>query len=95
MSIPTALQRLFYDLKTSYTAVRTTELTRSFGWDTRQTWIQQDVQEFCCLLLDALDAKTKGIKGVEHEINKLFEVKHRWRRIGLLIRVLGQIDKLY
>lgn len=71
------MQKLFYELKTSPTAVRTTELTTSFGWESKQTKIQQDVQEFCCLLLEALDAKTKGVAGVEGEINKLFEVLFR------------------
>lgn len=68
------MQKLFYELMNSGNAVRTTELTKSFGWESKQTKVQQDVQEFCCLLLEALDAKTRGIKGVEGEINKLFEV---------------------
>lgn len=75
MSIPSALQKLFYNLTISKSSVRTTELTKSFGWDSKQTSIQQDVQEFCCLLLEALDAKTKGIPEVEGKINELFEVK--------------------
>lgn len=75
LSIPSALQKLFYNMTISNSAPRTTELTKSFGWDSKQTRIQQDVQEFCCLLLEALDAKTRGIPDVENKINKLFEGK--------------------
>jgi len=49
-------------------------MKKSFGWDKKQAWIQQDVQEFCILLLAALENKTKGIDEVEGKINDLFEV---------------------
>jgi ubiquitin carboxyl-terminal hydrolase 7 len=45
-SVPLALQRIFYQLQTSEHAVSTTELTRSFGWDTLDSFMQHDVQEF-------------------------------------------------
>jgi len=74
-SIPAALQKLFYNLKYSRKPVQTNELIKSFGWDKKQAWIQQDVQEFCILLLAALENKTKGIDEVEGKINDLFEGK--------------------
>ena len=53
-------------------AVGTTELTRSFGWDTIDSFMQHDVQEFNRVLCDNLETKMKGTP-VEGTINKLFE----------------------
>ena len=55
-----ALQRLFYLLQTSNNAVATTDLTHSFGWDSKQIFEQQDVQELSRVLMDKLDEKMKG-----------------------------------
>jgi ubiquitin carboxyl-terminal hydrolase 7 len=55
-----ALQRLFYLLQTSANAVGTTDLTQSFGWDSKQIFEQQDVQELSRVLMDKLDEKMKG-----------------------------------
>ncbi|RGP79512.1 ubiquitin thiolesterase [Fusarium longipes] len=54
------LQRLFYQLQTSDQAVGTTELTKSFGWDTRHIFEQQDVQEFSRKLMERMEDKMKG-----------------------------------
>lgn len=54
------LQRLFYNLQTNDTAVSTTELTASFGWDSRQAFEQQDVQELSRKLMERLEVKMKG-----------------------------------
>ncbi|KAF2403000.1 ubiquitin carboxyl-terminal hydrolase 21 [Trichodelitschia bisporula] len=55
-----ALQRLFYQLQTSAVAVSTGELTKAFGWDTRQIFEQQDVQELSRILMERLEEKMKG-----------------------------------
>lgn len=55
-----ALQRLFYLLQTANHAVATTDLTHSFGWDSKQIFEQQDVQELSRVLMDKLDEKMKG-----------------------------------
>ncbi|KAF1954244.1 cysteine proteinase [Byssothecium circinans] len=55
-----ALQRLFYLLQTSNSAVPTTDLTQSFGWDSKQIFEQQDVQELSRVLMDRLDERMKG-----------------------------------
>ncbi|OOQ85624.1 putative ubiquitin C-terminal hydrolase (HAUSP) [Penicillium brasilianum] len=54
------LQRLFYNLQTMGKAVSTTELTTSFGWDSRQAFEQQDVQELSRKLMERLEEKMKG-----------------------------------
>ncbi|KAJ5176850.1 uncharacterized protein N7482_002727 [Penicillium canariense] len=54
------LQRLFYNLQTMDKAVSTTELTKSFGWDSRQAFEQQDVQELSRKLMERLEEKMKG-----------------------------------
>lgn len=54
--IPLQLQRLFGRLQLGYCrAVSTTDLTKSFGWNERQSFEQHDVQELCRLLFDAVD----------------------------------------
>lgn len=54
------LQRLFHNLQTNDSAVSTTELTVSFGWDSRQAFEQQDVQELSRKLMERLEVKMKG-----------------------------------
>ncbi|KNC97639.1 uncharacterized protein SPPG_07108 [Spizellomyces punctatus DAOM BR117] len=70
-SIPLALQRVFYNLQVSPEAVGTTELTKSFGWDTLDSFMQHDVQEFNRVLQDTLESKMKGTKA-EGAISRLF-----------------------
>lgn len=54
------LQRLFYNLQKNQTAVSTAELTASFGWDSRQIFEQQDVQELSRILMEKLEERMKG-----------------------------------
>lgn len=70
-SVSLALQRVFYKLQVSDTPVGTTELTKSFGWDTLDSFMQHDVQEFNRVLQDALELKMKNTKA-EGAIQKLF-----------------------
>ncbi|KAL0946992.1 hypothetical protein HGRIS_013138 [Hohenbuehelia grisea] len=70
-SVPLALQRTFYHLQTSDQPVGTTELTKSFGWKSLDSFLQHDVQEFNRVLQDKLEAKMKGTKA-EGAIAKLF-----------------------
>ncbi|KAI9721698.1 MAG: hypothetical protein M1828_005066 [Chrysothrix sp. TS-e1954] len=55
-----ALQRLYYMLQTSNDAVSTNELTTSFGWESRQIFEQQDVQELSRILMDKMEERMKG-----------------------------------
>ncbi|KAJ3031740.1 UNVERIFIED_CONTAM: hypothetical protein HDU68_000675 [Siphonaria sp. JEL0065] len=75
-SIPLALQRIFYQLQFSDQPVGTTELTKSFGWDTLDSFMQHDVQEFNRVLQDNLESKMKGTKA-EGAISKLFVGKYK------------------
>ena len=65
------LQRLFYLLQTSTDAVPTNELTRSFGWDSKQTFEQQDVQELSRILMERMESKMKGTDA-ENALARLF-----------------------
>ncbi|KAL8152397.1 hypothetical protein V2J09_010157 [Rumex salicifolius] len=71
-SIPLALQSLFYKLQYNDTSVSTKELTKSFGWDTYDSFMQHDVQELNRVLSEKLEDKMKGTV-VEGTIQKLFE----------------------
>ncbi|KAH7889278.1 hypothetical protein F5I97DRAFT_1934219 [Phlebopus sp. FC_14] len=70
-SVSLALQRVFYHLQTSEQPVGTTELTKSFGWKSNDSFYQHDVQEFNRVLQDNLESKMKGTKA-EGAIAKLF-----------------------
>lgn len=73
-SVPLALQRVFYELQFSDTAVGTKKLTKSFGWETLDTFMQHDVQELCRVLLENMESKMKSTC-VDGTIPKLFEGK--------------------
>ncbi|KAH7323922.1 ubiquitin carboxyl-terminal hydrolase-like protein [Rhexocercosporidium sp. MPI-PUGE-AT-0058] len=65
------LQRLFYQLQSSTNAVGTNELTKSFGWETRHIFEQQDVQELSRKLMERMEEKMKGTDA-ENVLPKLF-----------------------
>eukprot|EP00898_Chlorokybus_atmophyticus_P001501 jgi/Chlat1/2351/Chrsp17S02617 len=71
-SIPLALQALFYKLQYTDTSVTTKDLTKSFGWDTYDAFMQHDVQELNRVLCEKLEDKMKSTV-VEGTIQKLFE----------------------
>lgn len=45
-SVALALQRVFYDLQFNDKPVGTKKLTKSFGWEALDSFMQHDVQEF-------------------------------------------------
>ena len=70
------LQRLFYMLQKNVTAVSTAELTSSFGWDSRQIFEQQDVQELSRILMEKLEERMKGT-AAENALPSLFVGKSK------------------
>lgn len=71
-SISMALQSLFYKVQYSDTRVATKELTKSFGWNTYDSFMQHDVQELNRVLCEKLENKMKGTV-VEGTMGQLFE----------------------
>ncbi|KAG5184414.1 hypothetical protein JKP88DRAFT_146118, partial [Tribonema minus] len=67
-----ALQKTFYMLQTSDHPVSTKHLTQSFGWDTYEAYMQQDVQELNRVLMDKLETIMKGTP-VDGTVGALFE----------------------
>lgn len=75
MSIPLQLQMLFARLQLSnQRAVKTTKLTKSFGWTDAESFTQHDVQELCRVLFDALEEAMAGTYQAQL-INELFAGK--------------------
>ncbi|KAI3856934.1 hypothetical protein MKX03_012342 [Papaver bracteatum] len=74
-SIPLALQTLFYKLQYKKDSVGTKQLTKSFGWNTHESFMQHDVQELNRVLCEKLENKMKGT-AVEGTIQHLFEGHH-------------------
>lgn len=73
-SVALALQRVFHELQFSNKPVGTKKLTKSFGWETLDSFMQHDVQEFLRVLLDKLEIKMKGTS-IEGTIPRLFAGK--------------------
>eukprot|EP00937_MAST-01D_sp_MAST-1D-sp2_P000114 g114.t1 len=71
-SIPFQLQRLFGMLQlTTRRAVETKDLTASFGWTSRDTFQQHDVQELARILFDKIEESFRGTPQ-EHLVNELY-----------------------
>ena len=71
--IPFQLQVLFGKLQISKRpSVETKSLTKSFGWDIKESFQQHDVQEFCRVLFDAIEESVKGTDS-ENMISSLYE----------------------
>lgn len=73
-SIPLALQRVFWRLQYDNKPVDTKELTKSFGWDTMDSFMQHDVQELARVLSDKLEEKMAKTP-VEGTMKRMFEGK--------------------
>lgn len=74
-SIPLALQSLFYKIQYSDTSVATKDLTKSFGWDTYDSFMQHDVQELNRVLCEKLEDKMK----VGHSATYSLSVSYPWK----------------
>ncbi|KAI5959658.1 UBP15 [Candida margitis] len=70
-SVAYALQRIFYQLSKSNDPVATSDLTKSFGWDSSDAFTQHDVQELNRILMDKLETAMKGT-GIENGLNDIF-----------------------
>jgi len=72
-SIPLALQRVFWRLQYENDSVDTKELTKSFGWDTIDSFLQHDVQELCRVLCDNLEMKMENTPALKGTMKYLLE----------------------
>ena len=73
LCIPYQLQVLFAKLQVSKRhSIDTKHLTQSFGWDTKESFQQHDVQEFCRVLFDAIEESVKNTDS-ENLISSLYE----------------------
>ena len=72
-SIPLNLQALFYNMESSEVPCSTVDLTRSFGWDDVEGFVQHDIQEFMRVLLESIEKNMKDKS--KDEIAKLFKGK--------------------
>lgn len=70
-TVPAALQRMFYLLKTSNSPVGTLQLTKAFGWESDDAFTQHDVQELNRVLMDKLETQMKGTE-VDGALNNIF-----------------------
>ena len=75
-SVGLALQRVFYDLQFLDKAVGTKKLTKSFGWETLDSFMQHDVQEFLRVLLDKLEVLQQTYKPPSSSVLNDFEYEY-------------------
>ncbi|CEL92910.1 unnamed protein product [Vitrella brassicaformis CCMP3155] len=64
LTIPRALQEVFWRLQRSSSPASTWRLMGAFGWTARQASVQNDTQELNRLLFDALDDKPKILSSI-------------------------------
>jgi ubiquitin carboxyl-terminal hydrolase 7 len=65
-SLSLALQRVFVQLQSSPDPVSTIGLTQSFGWDSYESFVQHDAQEFERVLLEGLENGMKEAEKTKH-----------------------------
>ncbi|CAI5494319.1 unnamed protein product, partial [Closterium sp. Naga37s-1] len=70
-SIPLALQSIFYKLQHADSSVSTKHLTRSFGWDTYDSFLKHDAHELNRVLCAKVEDKMEGM-AVADTVKKLF-----------------------
>ena len=71
--MPLALQRVFHELQHSDKPVGTKKLTKSFGWESLDSFMQHDVQETIFLiLLTKLKGVPQGIIGPLRGLKRKF-----------------------
>eukprot|EP01100_Stratorugosa_tubuloviscum_P009928 TRINITY_DN419_c1_g1_i1.p1 TRINITY_DN419_c1_g1~~TRINITY_DN419_c1_g1_i1.p1 ORF type:complete len:1042 (-),score=430.06 TRINITY_DN419_c1_g1_i1:209-3334(-) len=76
-SVPSQLQKLFARLQLSQQrAVKTTDLTKSFGWKDSDAFTQHDVQELCRVLFDAIEQSCKNSPDADI-VKRLYQGKMR------------------
>jgi ubiquitin C-terminal hydrolase len=108
--IPLQLQLLFAKLHTAKgLCAKTTGLTKSFGWDSRESFEQHDVQEFCRVLFDAIERSVRDTaqasmitdlyEGVLHDYVKCLNCGTESRRedkfLDVSLTVKNVFDKVY
>ncbi|RDD45783.1 Ubiquitin carboxyl-terminal hydrolase 47 [Trichoplax sp. H2] len=72
-SIPYQLQKLYLKMQTSTKrSVETSDVIKSFGWDSSEVWQQHDVQELCRVMFDALEKTFKNTDQADM-INQLYQ----------------------
>ena len=72
--LPYELQKLFVTLQfINQKSVSTKELTESFGWNERNTGVQQDIHELNRVLFNRLEESLKGTSG-ENIIKDLYSI---------------------
>ncbi|KAG9395095.1 Ubiquitin carboxyl-terminal hydrolase [Carpediemonas membranifera] len=68
-SIPLQLQYLFAAMeRTERSCITTDDLTKAFGWDSMDSFVQQDVHETSKILLDALENCFAGHDGLKERL---------------------------
>ena len=94
------LQHLFYKLQYSDTSVATKELTKSFGWDTYDSFMQHDVQELNRVLCEKLEDKMKVWQEIWNVCSWFFLMSDhtKWLLYVIFLQetvVEGTIQKLF
>ena len=75
-SIPLQLQKLFYRLQEPLRKVEETKnLTKSFQWSSNDVYVQQDIQELCRVLFEAIELSIFLSNNNNNFIKKLYEGK--------------------
>jgi hypothetical protein len=72
LSIPLNLQSLFYLMQSGKSPCSTCRLTKSFGWDGLEAFVQHDIQEFLRVLITNFEEKLSASGGDRDAIARIF-----------------------
>ena len=56
-----------------FSAITTESLIKSFGWDRKDAFVQQDAQEFSCFFFDAICEKLKKFPALSQKYSALIQ----------------------
>jgi ubiquitin C-terminal hydrolase len=81
--IPLQLQKLFANLRLSESkSVETKDLTESFGWTSREVFVQHDVQELLRVLFDSLSSSNLPINDLYEGTMRDYVICTECKRVG-------------
>ncbi len=81
--IPLQLQKLFANLRLSESkSVETKDLTESFGWTSREVFVQHDVQELLRVLFDSLSSEKLPINDLYEGTMRDYVICTECKRVG-------------
>ncbi|OHT02867.1 hypothetical protein TRFO_06908 [Tritrichomonas foetus] len=93
-NIPLNLKILFAQMQLFKQPASTANLTKSFGWTDKNTFMQHDIQEFCRVLLGNLEDKMKE-SDLDYGIKYIFKGVYRTFTKGIHKKFVKYVENVF